>query len=247
MRKRKHVIVIVRIGRIKMRNLMLTLTCIALLSVPAVIESQDSEAVQPQESTELLCELLDDPDETVRRQAIHGLRMMARRTDRIGGIRLQRGQEFPPQVEGLVPYLVSAANDEVEANRICALYALADTRDPLAVLELRNRLEDPSRKVRFYAACFLTEYQDASGLPEMRDALGRLHQADQEDDFEHYVHAEMLLASFERIIGKSFGLIPMNPALCSDTREIPQIEERYETLLDIWVQWWAWEPEANTH
>jgi HEAT repeat protein len=239
--------VISRIWRIKMRNLILTLTCIALLAAPAVIESQGSEAVEPQESAELLCGLLEDPDETVRRQAIHGLRMMARRTDRVGGIRLQRGEEFPPQVEGLVPYLVSAANDEVEANRICALYALADTRDPLAVLELRNRLKDPSRKVRFHAACFLTEYEDASGLPEMRDALGHLHQADQEDYFERYAQAEILLASFERIIGKRFGPIPMNPALCSDTREIPKIEERYETLLDTWAQWWAWEPKANTN
>jgi len=238
---------ICRIRRFIMRRLMLIMVCMVLLTAPASTESQDSKAAQIKESAAQLCKLLKNTDEKVRGQAIHDLRMMARRTDRMGGKRLQRGQEFAPQVEGLVPYLVSAANDEVELNRICALYALADTRDPLAVLELRNRLEDPSEKVRFHAACFLTEYQDASGLPEMRDALARLIKTDPDpiDDFIYYHNAEILLASFERIIGKSFGEIPLNPSLCSDTREIPRIEERYDTLLDTWAEWWAWEPTAK--
>lgn len=227
-----------------MKRLILIPICVALLSFSAATKSQDPEAAEAGESAELLCKLLNDPDEKVRRQAISDLRMMARRTDRMGGKRIERGSEFAPEVEGLVPYLVSAANDEVELNRICALYALADTRDPLAVSELRNRLKDTSENVRFHAACFLTEYQDASGLPEMRDALVRLLRTDPIDDFTYYCDAEMLLASFERIIGKSFGEIPLNPSLCSDTREIPLIEERYNTLLDTWAEWWAWEPEA---
>jgi len=230
-----------------MRRLILILVCLVLLPVPASTESQDSEVAEAKESATLLCKLLKDPDEQIRRQAIHGLRMLARRTNRMGGKRIEQGPEFAPEVEGLVPHLVSAANDEVESNRICALYALADTRDPLAVLELRNRLEDPSEKVRFYAACFLTEYQDASGLPEMRDALDRLIRTDPIDYFIYYIDAEMLLASFERIIGKSFGEIPLNPSLCSDTREIPWIEERYDTLLDTWAEWWAWEPKAKVN
>ena len=82
------------------------------------------------DSAALLCELLKDPDEKVRGQAIHGLRMMARRTNRMGATRIQRGSDFAPKVEGLVPYLVLAASDKVELNRISALYALADTRDP---------------------------------------------------------------------------------------------------------------------
>jgi HEAT repeat protein len=224
---------------------MLIPICVALLSASAVTESRDPEATEARESAALLCKLLKDPDEQVRRQAIHDLRMMARRTNRMGGKRIEQGLEFAPEVEGLVAYLVSAANDEVEINRICALYALADTRDPLAVLELRNRLEDPSKNVRFHAACFLTEYQDASGLPEMRDALTRLCQTDYEDDFDHYLKAEMLLASFERIIGKSFGEIPLNPMLSSDTRQILQMQKIYDTLLDTWADWWTWEPKAT--
>lgn len=194
-------------------------------------------------SAALLCELLKDSDEKVRRQAIHGLRMMAKRTNRSGGKRIQRGADFAPKVEGLVPYLISAASDKAESNRISALYALADTRDLSAVLELRNRLKDTSKKVRLYAACFLTEYQDAAGLPEMREALARLRRIDSADNLDYYWQVEMLLASFERVTGKSFGQIPLNPDLCSDTRQIQNIEKRYNTLLDTWAEWWAWEPK----
>jgi hypothetical protein len=201
--------------------------------------------LQTKESAALLCELLKDPDDQVRWQVIHSLRMLARRTNRMGGTRIQRGSDFAPKVEGLVPYLVSAASDKAESNRICALYALADTRDPLAVLELRNRLKDPSEKVRLYAACFLTEYQDASGLSQMGDALVRLCRVDPSKSLDYYGQAEMLLASFERITGKSFGEIPLNPHLSSDTRQIPAIEKRYNTLLNAWAEWWTWEPKAG--
>ncbi len=228
-----------------MRRSILILVCIALLPAAAFTESRDSNTAQTKESAAKLCKLLKDPDQKVRGQAIHGLRMLARRTNRMGGKRIQRGQEFAPKVEGLVPYLVSAANDEVESNRVSALYALADTRDPLAVTELRNRLKDRSERIRFHAACFLTEYQDASGLLEMRDALARLCRTNPTDDFSYYLDAEMLTASFERIIGKSFGEIPLNPSLCSDTREIPRIKERYDNLLETWAEWWAWEPKAK--
>jgi len=54
----------------------------------------------------------------------------------------------------------------------------------------------------------------------------------------------MLLASLERITGKSFGEIPMNPHLCSDTTKIAEYEQRYGELLRIWAQWWAWEPSG---
>jgi len=198
---------------------------------------------QTKESAALLCELLKDSDENVRRQAIHGLRMMARRTNRTGAKRIIRGMDFAPKVEGLVPYLISAAGDKAEGNRVSALYALADTRVHSAVLELRNRLSDTSERVRFYAACFLTEYQDATGLPEMREALARFRRIEPEDNLDYYWQAEMLFASFERITGKSFGQTPMNPLLSSDTRQIQSTEERYKTLLDTWAQWWAWEPK----
>jgi len=201
-----------------------------------------------EESAALLCGLLQDPDEKVRWQAIHGLRMMARRTARSGGKRIQRRPDFVPKVQGLVPYLVSAAGDKAERNRVSALYALADTRDPSAVSEMRNLLKDQSEKVRLYAACFLTEYQDAAGLPEMRNALNRCRSIDVkrlavELDYSYYHEAELLLASLERITGKSFGPIPLNPTLCSDLRRMQDIKRRYKSLLDTWAEWWAWEPK----
>jgi hypothetical protein len=117
------------------------------------------------------------------------------------------------------------------------------------VAELRRRLKDPSETVRLHAACFLTEYQDASGLSEMQAALARLRQINFDQDlrldFQDYGQAEMLLASFERITGKSFGPIPMNPILCSDTREIPKLKRGYKTLLETWAQWWAWQPPGK--
>ena len=199
-----------------------------------------------EKSAALLCELLTDHDENIRREAIRGLHGMARRTDRSGAKRIQRGPDFAPKVVGLVPYLISAAGDKVEGNRIAALYALADTRNPLAVSSLRNKLKDPSERVRSLAACFLTEYQDATGLPEMRNALDRLRSINPQYlalDLSYYHEAEGLLSSFERIIGKSFGRIPINPVISSDTRQIQNIKKQYNILLDTWAEWWAWEPK----
>jgi len=151
------------------------------------------------------------------------------------------GPDFTPKVEGLVPLLVSAASDGEEGNRIKALYALADTRDPLAVLELRKRLKDPSDRVRLYAACFLTEFHDASGLAEMRRGLDRLRNVDPLDARPFpLAGARMLLASFERITGKSFGPIPAEPPVAG-----APTEKRCKELLHAWADWWAWHPPAK--
>jgi HEAT repeats len=178
-------------------------------------------------------------EQMVRSTAVGGLRRMARRTDRSGARRVQKGPNFEPAVRGLTPYLISAVNDKAEGVRVSALYALADTLDPVAVDELKKRLEDESPTVRLYAACFLTEYQDAAGLPLMRKALGRLNAADPRNDVTHYSQAEMLLASFERITGKSFGEIPLNPLLASSDRGEAR---RYKELLEVWDAWWNWQP-----
>ena len=235
---------------------------------------------QNAKSAKVLCELLKDEDEQVRRQAIHGLRLMSRRTDRIGSARVirrptvaskadreeaahravshpkntraghteesatQQEPLFAPKVEGLVPYLVLAASDASEENRIAALFALADTREPAAVTEIRNRLNDDAENVRFFAACFLTEYQDASGLHELRSALERLEKTSDPESigFGYYRQAGFLIASLERLLGKSFGPIPMDPHLLSDGRHAEHTKKRFKELIDIWSQWWAWQP-----
>ena len=79
----------------------------------------------------------------------------------------------------------------------------------------------------------------------MRDALARLRRTRPADVLDYYWQAEALLASFERITGKSFGRIPPYPYLFSDGRQIENIEKQYNTLLDTWAEWWAWEPKAK--
>ena len=215
------------------------------------------DRIHTRECAELLHDVIQDVrepgdehaalyEELVRTSAVHGLRMMGRRTDRSGGKRIRRRPDFEPKVHGLLPYMISAANDKAERVRVSALYALADSRDPAAVAELQNRLKDPSEKVRLRAACFLTEYQNAAGLSEMREALYRIRKTEKielEDDFSHYGRIEMLLASFERITGKSFGKVPRNPTLSSNFIDPPE-KQRYEELLDTWHTWWNWKPET---
>ncbi len=185
----------------------------------------------------------------VRSSAAHGLRLMAARTHLSGGRRTPFKPDSEPEVQGLVPYLISAANDKTEVVRLSALYGLADSRDPAAVTELRNRLKDTSWEVRFYAACFLTEYQDASGLPEMRKALSRFIGGKRDSaDFEYYGQVEMLLASFERITGKSFGEIPLNPDLSGDidfADGTPRGAKQYSALLRNWEVWWNSQPDPK--
>lgn len=160
---------------------------------------------------------------------------------------LEEGPEFAPKVEGLVPHLIKAAGDEEESNRILALYALADTRDPLAQAELRHRLQDSGQRVRFEAACLLSEFRDVSGLSELKAALLRLQTATEEERRAplYFRHVERLLYSFERLTGKSLGEIPPNPHLVSDSRQWPQIRERHVSLLRAWAAWWAWQPDVK--
>ncbi len=190
--------------------------------------------IQTREGATMLTEWLKDPSENVRWQAVHGLRLLARRTDRIGGQRTVRGPDQPPKVAGLVPALITAANDSSDKVRVNAMYALADTRDPQATAELKKHLRDPSAEVRLRAACLLTEFQDAAGLPELIGALERLKTAKPETDVPRYFEAEMLLASLERITRRTEGEIPMNPDLSSDTREAEALRARYETLIRAW-------------
>jgi len=192
--------------------------------------------IQTPASAAMLTEWLKDPAEDVRWQAVHGLRLMARRTDRVGGKRTVQRSDHPAKVEGLAPALISAANDPSEKVRVNAMYALADARDPQATQELRKHLRDPSREVRLHAACFLTEFQDTSGLPELSQALGRLQTSDPEQDIRYYSEAEMLSASLERITGKTWGEIPMNPGLSSNTQEIEALRDRYRKLVAAWSE-----------
>jgi hypothetical protein len=193
-------------------------------------------------SADLLIPYLQDPDVTVRWYALIGLRLQASRILRAGVVDVPKGPEFPPQVEGLLPHLVAAAHDEDAGIRSLALYALTDSRDPVAVDELRRALDDPDRHVRFSAACLLTEFDDASGLPELRATLDRLMGssagAAEGKLPDRYIAAEHLIVSFERITGESLGRIPPIPLILSSLAAQEKSRLDYEALLLAWDHWW---------
>jgi hypothetical protein len=194
------------------------------------------------DGAQALLRKLNEPDAEVRYDAIVELRLLAARADIRGGKRVRTGAEFAPKVKGLLPHLVRAAGDEAERNRVAALYALADTLDPAAVPVLRGRLKDKSAAVRFTAACLLTEFKDAAGLDELKGCLARWRA---DPDAAGPFDLEHLLASLERITGKSFGPIPDDPELSSDSTAFATAQKRYRELLDMWARWWAWEPERK--
>jgi HEAT repeat protein len=186
---------------------------------------------------------LADESHEVRGQAIQRLRLFARRAERSGPARDLRGPPARrPQVEGLLPHLIKAADDPHPANRTFAFYALADTLEPAAASRLRGGLKDVDADVRFNAAALLSEFDDASALPELKAQLARLLEAKRNQDGMRFLTTGRLVASFERLTGKSFGRAPMNPMLSSDSRQAPKLEAEHDRLLEAWAGWWAWEP-----
>jgi hypothetical protein len=169
-------------------------------------------------------------EEIVRSSAVSGIRRMAARVHLSGGQRIAYKPESTPKVQGLVPYLIYAANDKAEIVRWSALLGLADTRDPLAQAELTNRLKDPSPQIRFYAACLLTEFGDTSVLSELRNYVTEFLEKSPSPGF---LDPEMLLASLERITGKSFGQIPN---ALSNNIAFSGVS-KYRELLLKWQSW----------
>jgi hypothetical protein len=145
--------------------------------------------------------------------------------------------EFPPQVTGLVPHLIEAANDTHYQNRIFALYALADTCDPKAVIAMQKRLKDPHEKVRLTAACLLTEYKDKNSIPELEKTLIRLSKTKPTDQFDYYWTAARVIPALERITKKSFGQAPMVPGFLSDHRQIKKNQAQYNELIKKWAKY----------
>jgi hypothetical protein len=201
--------------------------------------------IETRSSADVLLQYLDDENPAVRAKAIQGLRLLARRIDR-KGIEAPRDPQFPPPVEGLVPYLVTAARTEVGNNRKTALFALADTRDPRGQAELRHTLRDSVASVRFAAAYLLSEFGDDSGLPELRRKLADLAAQSDRGMFVRYAAMQQLFAAFERLTGESMGQIPLPPFLSSGSPEqVEQLKNEYETQLNRWAEWWSQEVEGN--
>ena len=177
-------------------------------------------------------------EELTRIAAVSALGRMARTVAPGTRKRLQRGPASAPQISGLAPYLVAAAGDKSERVRVFALDALADCGEPGAVAELKRRLEDKSQTVQFHAGCLLTEFQDLSGVPRMRDRLSQLLQTKPGMDLNYYLDATLLLTSFERCTGQSLGKTPLNPLAANSTTGAAEAARDYQTLLKAWDAWW---------
>jgi HEAT repeat protein len=218
--------------------------------VPTNLEQRQAVEIAGRATPELpnpeqlaaLVKNLDDPQEKTRSEAVSKLRLLARRVDKSGGQRTQRGEIFDPKVDGLVPHLIKAADDKNDSVRMLAMYALADSLHPDAIQKLRDSLSDKNEKLRCLAACLLTEFHDASGLELLKKSLLRLKTSNSDIDL---LEVERVLASMQRISGKSFGPIPMNPELSSDSRTALAAKAQYHKLLDAWVAWWEWTPQSK--
>ncbi len=141
--------------------------------------------------------------------------------------------------------MIAAARDESETIRMFAVYALADTLDPAAIKELRRKVNDMSRKVRLKAACLLTEFDDSYGLPEMKRALHRLRK-ESVSQLAHNFESEILLASFERITGKSFGPIPSSSVPSSNRNTLIHNANLTRAHLAKWAAYWNEKSENET-
>ena len=189
------------------------------------------------EAAAYLISYLKDPNEEFRLGAVRGLRLMASRNERCG-VQVKIGPPAPaPRVEGLVPNLIEATNDSSWRVRDLAMYALADSREDLAAARLRELLRDPETETCFVAACLLTEFNDFTGLPELKRELARLQT--QKRSVLTFLKAESLFAALERSTGKHFGKLPGNPIACSNPDQAAAIEKRTYELLDAWSQYFT--------
>jgi len=79
----------------------------------------------------------------------------------------------------------------------------------------------------------------------MRKALSGLKGKNPKDAIDYYWQVEMLLASFERITGKSLGKIPLNPLLSSSSDGAEAAKKQYKELVDAWEAWWKQRPATS--
>jgi len=196
-------------------------------------------------SAEVCRTLLTDQDEWVKHAAIDSLGGMAKRVANITKARLPLKPEFEPAVKGVVPYLIAATGDRLPRVRSAALRALVRTAEARVVDVLRKHLNDPDEHVQFLAACRLTWFKDATGLPVMRRALTGLRANNPPDGHRDYGKAKILMEAFERITGKSFGRIPVTPMACSSHEGVVRSKKQFEVLLSAWDQWWNWKPKPS--
>jgi HEAT repeat protein len=183
--------------------------------------------------TKALLALLPDPDDEFRTAAIQGLTVSIIRHENDGD---------SDQVFSALIKQAPLEKFENSRSRICMvmLYLAgkvapgARNTDPLAVSAvgmLRGRLkDDESSQVRFEAACALAEFYDFSGKEELKKAIPAMHSL-------AGPALGRAVSAIEKISGKTFGLVPLDPILASDTRAIPALRDQRQALLDKLAEW----------
>jgi HEAT repeat protein len=207
------------------------------------VAALEAAGVAPsREAADSLVALLDHEEVRIRAGAVQNLGRLAASIDRRGVVEVPRGPQFPPLVSGIIQYLVQASADEDPGVRTRALFALADTRRPVARDALAAHLRDPAPHVRLTAACLLTEFHDDAGMKELGLALERLTAPTGTPDPRRDTEAEHLLAALTRITGTSLGPIPPQPGVSSVSRK-PGAPGPYDELLAKWKTWLREHPQ----
>jgi len=177
--------------------------------------------------------MLEDPDPAVRREAVKEMRRFTSRFVRAGLRKVPQGFLTTPIADELLPLLTRAAEDEDVWVHTLALFALADTRDPVGAATLRSHLDDPDPEVRLRCACLLTEFGDYSGLAEIERALDRHRHGEPLGLME----AEHVLVALCRFTGGDPDSIPVNPMVSSSMSYIEQGRKAYDQRLLEWARW----------
>ena len=210
--------------------------------------SRAKTALQRRELTEALTEVRT-PAGT---EALLGL--AANEDDDIRGSAITRLAEHiasPRDVGGsdqILPVLVKLApSEKVEMNRKLMCMAMGTALNPpppaekpdarriaLAIGMLRDRLQnDSSPDVRFYAACLLTESGDFSGREELKKVAIAMQAVGSDEAWG----LGQLVPAIERVSGKKFGPVPMNPMIASNANRVPELKAKRKALLDEVAAW----------
>ncbi len=200
-------------------------------------------AVNSPAATRALLGLLAEKEEAILNQAVSSL------TDRLGAAAEQGGSvEVLPALAKIVPEVKT----ELYRTVIClsmrrvlkpAAPGEADARQRgMAVGLLRERLKnDAAADVRFTAACVLTEFEDYTGLEELKKAALALQAGvGVTNDYA----LDQLVPALERATGQRFGPVPMNPMASSISNNDLAVQR--QALLEKVVAWIKANPGAGT-
>ena len=192
-------------------------------------------------AAQALIGLATDRDDTIRTHAISSL------TDYLG-VPLEKGgvAEVLPTLAKVLP----GEKDQRTRESVCARVVRVllpsggkvDERvTAMATEMLRERLKnDGAARVRMWAAISLAEFDDRSGVDEMKKAV-LVMQGGRGTDYDNQpglgYPLERLIPALERATGKQFGKVPLNPMLSSNSRAGPTLEQQRQARLDTAADW----------